>query len=218
MIQRILRDVETLKDFNGHMWLNTIPSNDDYPHAPWWNYVSSQELNYNPTACFIGFILKKDRKLVTEFLLDKHIDVIVSSPYKRAIDTIADFAETSNLKIEIIEDFRERRVDSEWIADFQTFCKKQWEDFNYKLSDGETLNEVQSRNINALNNVLEHYKGKTIVIGSHGTSLSTIINYYDKTFGYSEFEKIRNVMPWVVKFTFEDMDCIGIQKYNLFEI
>ena len=160
----------------------------------------------------------QDRKLVTEFLLDKHIDVIVSSPYKRAIDTIADFAETSNLKIEIIEDFRERRVDSEWIADFQTFCKKQWEDFNYKLSDGETLNEVQSRNINALNNVLEHYKGKTIVIGSHGTALSTIINYYDKTFGYSEFEKIRNVMPWVVKFTFEDMDCIGIQKYNLFEI
>ena len=67
----------------------------------------------------------KGRKLVTKFLLDKHIDVIVSSPYKRAIDTVADFAETSNLKIEIIEDFRERRVDSEWIADFQTFCKKQ---------------------------------------------------------------------------------------------
>lgn len=44
----------------------------------------------------------KGRKLVTKFLLDKHIDVIVSSPYKRAIDTIADFAETSNLKIEIL--------------------------------------------------------------------------------------------------------------------
>ncbi len=33
------------------------------------------------------------RKLVTGFLLDKHIDIILSSPYKRAVDTIAGFAE-----------------------------------------------------------------------------------------------------------------------------
>lgn len=33
----------------------------------------------------------QDRKLVTKFLLDKHIDVILSSPYKRAVDTIVDF-------------------------------------------------------------------------------------------------------------------------------
>ena len=37
MIQGILRYLETTKDFNGHIWFNTIPSNDDYPHAPWWN-------------------------------------------------------------------------------------------------------------------------------------------------------------------------------------
>lgn len=160
----------------------------------------------------------QDRKLVTKFLLDKRIDAVLSSPYKRAVDTVADFAELVNLEIQMMEDFRERRVDSEWIADFNTFCKKQWEDFNYKLSDGETLKEVQSRNIGALNNVLKDYNGKNIVIGSHGTALSTIINYYDKTFGYFEFEKIRNLMPWVVKFIFEESVCIKIQKYNLFEI
>jgi 2,3-bisphosphoglycerate-dependent phosphoglycerate mutase len=47
-------------------------------------------------------------------------------------------------------------------------------------------------------------KGKNIIIGSHGTSLSTIINYYDPTFGYDDFEKIRNVMPWVAKFIFDE--------------
>ena len=159
----------------------------------------------------------QDRKLVTEFLLDKHIDVVLSSPYKRAVDTVADFAEAVKLEIEIVEDFRERRIDTEWIEDFNSFCKKQWEDFKYKLSDGETLEEVQDRNIKALNKVLEVYNGKNIVIGSHGTALSTIINYYDKTFGYAEFEKIRKVMPWVVKFSFEDNACIEIEKYNLFE-
>ena len=159
----------------------------------------------------------QDRKLVTEFLVDKHIDVVLSSPYKRAVDTVADFAEAVKLEIEIVEDFRERRIDTEWIDDFNSFCKKQWEDFKYKLSDGETLEEVQDRNIKALNKVLEVYNGKNIVIGSHGTALSTIINYYDKTFGYSEFEKIRKVMPWVVKFAFEDNACVGIEKFNLFD-
>ncbi len=159
----------------------------------------------------------QDRKLVTDFLLNKHIDVVLSSPYKRAIDTVSDFAKTVNLEIGIIEDFRERKVDSDWIADFNTFCKKQWENFNYKLSDGENLKEVQSRNIRALNSVLETFNGKNIVIGSHGTALSTIIHYYDKTFGYIDFEKIRNLMPWIVKFTFEDNACMNIQQYNLFE-
>lgn len=160
----------------------------------------------------------QDRKLVTGFLLDKHIDIILSSPYKRAVDTIAGFAGLVNLEIGIIKDFRERKIDSGWIADFNTFCKKQWENFNYKLSGGETLEEVQSRNIRALNCVLETFSGKNIVIGSHGTALSTVINYYDKTFGYSSFEKIKNLMPWAVKFTFKDKVCIKIQQYNLFRL
>lgn len=35
----------------------------------------------------------KDRKFVTEFLMDKNIDAIVSSPYKSVIDTVREFAE-----------------------------------------------------------------------------------------------------------------------------
>lgn len=58
IIQGILRYLASTSDFNGHMWFHTIPSNNDYPHAPWWDYIPSQELTYNPTACFIGFIIK----------------------------------------------------------------------------------------------------------------------------------------------------------------
>lgn len=159
----------------------------------------------------------KDRELVTSFLMDKEIDIVLSSPYKRAIDTVRGFAEVTGIDVTVIDEFKERRVDSAWIEDFDSFCKKQWEDFYYKLSDGECLKEVQYRNITALNRVLSRYKGKNIVIGSHGTALSTIINYYDKTFGYSDFDMIRYLMPWVVEFTFEENVCIKIQKYNLFE-
>ena len=160
----------------------------------------------------------KDRSLVTEFLKDMQIDSVLSSPFKRAVDTVQEFTEKQGMAIEVIEDFRERRIDSGWIEDFKGFCKKQWEDFDYKLSDGENLGEVQQRNVTALEDVLKRYAGKNIVVGSHGTALSTIINYYDKSFGYAQFEEIRTLMPWVVKFCFEGSECVEIQKYNLFEL
>ncbi len=159
----------------------------------------------------------KDRVLVTDYLKDKMIDVVLSSPYKRAVDTVKDFADKYNLHIKSVHDFRERKIDSIWIEDFQTFTRRQWADFNYKYSDGEALNEVQKRNISALNAVLIEYQNKNIVVGSHGTSLSTIINYYDSSFGYDDFERIKSLMPWVVKFTFQNTDCIGIDKINLFD-
>ena len=159
----------------------------------------------------------EDRKLVTKFLTDKDIDTVLSSPYKRAVDTVSEFAEYIGLDIGIVNDFRERRIDSVWIEDFTAFCKAQWADFAYKLSDGECLGEVQRRNIVALKDALVKYKGKNIVVGSHGTALSTIINYYDESFGYSEFEKVKGLMPWIVRFTFEGGKCVGIKQFNLFE-
>lgn len=158
----------------------------------------------------------QDRKLVTAFLLGKGVEVILSSPYKRAVDTVADFAQSQSMDITTIYDFRERKVESAWIDDFAGFCKRQWSDFDYKLSDGESLNEVQKRNVSALNTVLDDYKDKVIAVGSHGTALSSIIHYYDKSFGYEDFKRIKNIMPWIVKITFDSHSCIQIEEINLF--
>ena len=183
-------------------------------------YVRHAEPNYANHDDVLRELTPKglmDRKLVTEFLMDKRIDVIVSSPYKRAIDTVKDFADRVGAGIEIIDDFRERKIDSIWIDDFIAFSKAQWRDFHYKLSDGECLSEVQTRNIRALNELLNRYQGRNIVIGGHGTALSTIINYYDPAFGYDDFEAMKRKMPWIVEFHFDDMGkCCEIIKHDLY--
>lgn len=141
---------------------------------------------------------------------------MLSSPFKRAVDTVADFAEKNGLPVIILDDFRERKIDSCWIEDYTAFSRRQWSDFSYKLSDGECLQEVQNRNISALKAVLTQYPGKNVVIGSHGTALSTVINYFDSSFGYSDFEKIKDVMPWIVEFVFdENGQCLEISKYDV---
>lgn len=183
-------------------------------------FVRHAQPNYNNHDDYSRELTEKglaDSKLVTAFLAEKSIELIFSSPYIRSVDTIRDFADTYGHEITIIDNFRERKIDNCWIEDFHGFSKRQWEDFNYKLSDGESLMECQQRNIAALNDILHQHKGKNIVIGSHGTALSTIINYYQPSYSFADFERIKGLMPWVVQFTFDGENCTGIVDYNLFE-
>lgn len=157
-----------------------------------------------------------DRALVTDYLRNKGVDAVLSSPYRRAMDTVAPLAEQLGLTVETVEDFRERKVDSGWIEDFHAFSRRQWADFDYKLSDGESLGETQRRNLRALDRVLERFAGKTVVIGSHGTALSTVIRHFRPGFGFGEFERIRPVMPWIVRFTFDGNLCVNVEEYDVF--
>ena len=144
-----------------------------------------------------------DCRLVTEYLLDKSISAILSSPYRRAIDTVLPFAETMRLPIEHVADFRERKVDTVWIDDFDAFSRRQWADFDFHLAGGESLREVQKRNIAALEGVLDAHADQNVVIGGHGTAISTVLNFYDPSFGHAQFEAIRRLMPWIVRLDFE---------------
>lgn len=160
-----------------------------------------------------------DRLLVTNFLRDKQIDAVLSSPFKRSVDTVADFAEKNGLSIETIDDFKEHETVIDHYADerYFLFIQRYWSDMGYKIgNDDESLSEVQDRNISALNLILVRYRNQNIVIGTHGIALSTIINYYDRTFGYKDFYSIAKIKPWGVKMVFDNYDCICIEKIDLF--
>ena len=60
LIQGILSYLGSGQDFEGHFWYNTVASNNDYPHAPWWHTdsESTSHHDYNPTACLAGFIIR----------------------------------------------------------------------------------------------------------------------------------------------------------------
>lgn len=158
----------------------------------------------------------KDAKLVTDFFADRPIDLLLCSPYRRSEETIAGLAETHGLPIQVVDDFRERKVGEAWIENFDAFAQKQWEDFSYHLPGGESLKEVQARNIRALKMVFrQRPDARNIAIGSHGTALSTVIQYYQPSFGYGDFVRLAK-MPWVVEFQFEGESCRRIVSHDLF--
>ena len=172
--------------------------------------------NHNDLARELTQIGLQDTMLVVDYFKGKKIDAILSSPYKRAFDTVAPLAEERSMTIIPIDDFRERKVDSIWIEDFDEFADRQWADFNYKLKDGETLGEVQERNIAALRTVLDAYSDRMVVIGGHGTAISTVINYFLPEFGRDDYLRIQPKMPWVVRLDFEGDVCKQIEEFDLF--
>jgi len=160
-----------------------------------------------------------DRGLATAYLSDKQVDTVLSSPFRRAIDTVQEYADKHGFIIRTIEDFRERKGDSDmnlYHPGFATFMQRQWADFTYTYSDGECLGEVQMRNIAALNEVLKVYENQSVVIGTHGTALSIIVNHYDKTYSFADFMAMAELLPWAVKMTFDGLECTDIKKIDLF--
>lgn len=145
---------------------------------------------------------KRDAAIVLEFLKDKKIDVFYCSPYKRSIDTISDTAAFLGKEIITDEDLREREKGPN--GNNHGMFQKRWADHSYHEEGGESIAMVQKRNMKALNKILSNNKDKQIVIGTHGTALSTILNFYDNTFGCDDFLRIIDWMPYIIELDFEE--------------
>lgn len=142
-------------------------------------------------------------RAVTWLLADRNISYIASSPYTRSIGTVSHFAESAGLDINIYEDLRERSA-GRWHGErFFDFIERQWADFDYHIEDGESLREVQERNIRVLKRLLAEHEGENIVIATHGTALSTILNFYYPQYDFECFKKIVDFMPFVIRLDFE---------------
>lgn len=157
----------------------------------------------------------KDAKKVTEVLHNVPIDYAISSPYKRSIDTIAECAKDHGLMIVTDERFRERQkgIDGNVTKMFQ----KRWADFSYHEEGGESLQMVQERNMQGLKELLWSHNTETILLGTHGTALSTILNYYDPSYGCNSFLRMIDYMPYIIKLTFHGVACIGKEEILIVE-
>lgn len=134
-----------------------------------------------------GLDLAKELK---PYFVDKDISIIFSSPYLRAIQTIEPTAELLNINIVLEEELRERAV-GDWVENFSEFSNKQWSDFDYKLENGESLNQVRQRIVSVYEKILKQEESN-IIISGHGTSLAILFNaILDGDFGFEDFNKMK---------------------------
>ncbi len=143
----------------------------------------------------------EDRRVVLDFLRDKPVDAFYCSPYRRSLDTVREAAERFGLPIHTDERLREREAAPG--GNCRELFRRRWADFDWREPGGESLRSVQERNIAALTEILEQNRDRTLVIGTHGTALSTILNYYDPGWDCDSFLRIIDWMPFVVELDFD---------------
>ena len=148
-----------------------------------------------------------DAAEVARVLHDVPIDAFYCSPYRRSMDTIAKAAQEHGLPIQTDERLRERQSGEGGNAGLKdngdTPLRRRWRDFGWHEPGGEPLGQTQTRNVAALQEILAENPGRTLVIGTHGTALSTILNHYHPAFGCEDFLRIVDWMPYVVRLTFD---------------
>lgn len=149
----------------------------------------------------------EDLKVVLAFLRDKQVDAFYCSPYRRSLDTIRETVEFYGQPVHTDERLREREAAPG--GNCRELFRKRWSDFDWCEPGGETLRSVQERNIGALTEILEQNQDKTVVIGTHGTALSTILNYYDLAWDCDEFLRVIDWMPFVIELDFDGTQYLG---------
>ncbi|MGE7889769.1 histidine phosphatase family protein [Bacillus cereus] len=151
-----------------------------------------------------------DAENVTSLLKDKHIDVVISSPYKRAIQTVQGIANTYNLSIQIEEDLRERLLSTELVADFNVAMQNVWKDWSFAYEGGESNDVAQRRAVICMQNILKKYEGKNIVIGTHGNIMVLIMNYFNSKYDFGFWKTLH--MPDVYKLTLDKNRFISAER------
>jgi 2,3-bisphosphoglycerate-dependent phosphoglycerate mutase len=142
----------------------------------------------------------QDALEVTQALKNENIDVVVSSPYKRAVQTVEGTAKQFDVPINLVEDFRERVLCAKPVENFEHAVTKVWEDFTFAWEGGESNIQAQKRGANALYQVVKVYEGKNVVIGTHGNLMALTMNHFDTAFDFGFWRKLD--MPDIYKLSF----------------
>jgi len=152
----------------------------------------------------------KDAQRVTELLKPESIDVVLSSPYKRAVQTVQGIATYIGTNVVAVEGFRERMLSREPVEDFDFAIQKVWEDERFSWEGGESNRVAQKRGIEALYQVLETYNNQNIVIGTHGNIMVLMMNYFDKQYDFSFWNSLD--MPDIYCLTFDGTKLIAVKR------
>lgn len=184
------------------------------------NDDSLQVTNEKSILSIEGEKMAREVSSLDEF---KNIDLVISSNYVRTMSTAKYFADKNNCKLLVSGLFGERKHGiNSWDELPLGFEEKQFSDFNFKVGDGESLNEVRERMLKGLNLVLEKCDGERILVVTHATCLAAMLSKWCSV-SYGEPYKFKDVEffdgNWdyleTFKVEFNDNVLISIENVNI---
>jgi 2,3-bisphosphoglycerate-dependent phosphoglycerate mutase len=128
---------------------------------------------------------------LAERLAREPIDRVVSSPYRRAIDSIAPLAARRGLDVEVDPRLAERRMSAQPIDHWRDLVRRSFDEPDLRAPGGESARETLVRGRAALDDVIAGAHRLPVVV-SHGQLLALLLHELVPGFGYAGWESLRN--------------------------
>lgn len=125
------------------------------------------------------------------FSLDifRSVEAVYTSPYRRAYST----AEKLNKRINVDDRLRERELGNPETLNAE-FWKRQYEDHDYKNSDGESLNDTKERMTSTINEIISMIQnGDTVAVVSHAAAICAFLLNWCSIEVVDEQKKLRKI-------------------------
>ena len=119
-------------------------------------------------------------------------DRLISSPYRRAIDTLQPFSRVSGLPISTDADLRERHLRNGRVENWDDMLRALWADLDSRMPNCESGTECRLRVTRCLAALADASPGATIAVSSHGNAIALFLNGIDASFGYDAWKQMRN--------------------------
>ncbi|KAB2334531.1 histidine phosphatase family protein [Cytobacillus depressus] len=135
---------------------------------------------------------------LAEFFSETKIDRIISSPYKRAIDSIQPLANQLNVEIEINRNLAERVLSTINLSDWLEKLRATFEDMDVKFAGGESSREAMKRIVEVVEEIFNGINENTIIV-THGNLMSLLLMHFNKNFGFNDWENLSNPDVFLLK-------------------
>lgn len=131
---------------------------------------------------------------LSEIFNDINVDGVYSSPYLRAIKTVEPIAKSKSLNVQLLDQFRERKSSDYRVSKekFLGYGKHQWDDFDFKLCGGESLNDVKNRYNTGVRIIInQHAQSQNCIFAvGHIAGLCAYISQFNLISNYEEYKNM----------------------------
>ena len=130
---------------------------------------------------------------LSEFFSNIKIDRIISSPYKRAIDSIQPLARRLNIDVEIDRKLTERMLSTKNLSDWFEKLRSTFDDIELKFEGGESSREAMNRIVEVVEGAFSsNNNNNNTVIVTHGNLMSLLLMYFNKDIGFDDWRRLSN--------------------------
>lgn len=88
-------------------------------------------------------------------------------------------------------------ANEQFVNDVATPARRTWADFSWSMPDGESNQVAQRRFVATVSMILDRHAGETVLISTHGTVTTLLLNAIDSGVGVTEWDALE--MPDLIR-------------------